>query len=272
MSTIDVSNETAAQAPKTGSVDFKLEVAILPVSDADRAKRFYASLGWRRTPTSRSARASGSCSSRRPARRRSIIFGTGVTPAAPGAGGSLLIAVDDVEAARAELIERGADVSEVFHGRGFSDAGQGREPGPDPQRQSYGSFATFSDPDGNEFLLQEVTSRLPGAGGDGRRHARRAAARDRAAPRPLREGRPGPRLVGLVRGLPRTRASREQPRAGRRRRRPPTWRRRTAWWLPAEVRSHRGAHGPREPPPPAPLARTHDQGPAERRGLTLERL
>ena len=161
MSTIDVTTETATQVAKTGSVDFKLEVAILPVSDADRAKRFYTSLGWREDadfPISEGFRV---LQFTPPGSQGSIIFGTGVTPAAPGAGGSHLIAVDDIDAARAELIERGAD-ADVFHGRGFSDAGQGREPGPDPQRQSYGSFATFSDPGGNEFLLQEVSTRLPG--------------------------------------------------------------------------------------------------------------
>jgi predicted enzyme related to lactoylglutathione lyase len=162
MSTTDVSSDTVVQVPKTGSVDFKLEVAILPVSDADRAKRFYASLGWREDADFRISEGFRVLQFTPPGSQASIIFGTGVTSAAPGAGASHLMAVEDVEAARAELIERGATVSEVFHGRGFSDAGQDREPGPDPQRQSYGSFATFSDPDGNEFLLQEVTTRLPG--------------------------------------------------------------------------------------------------------------
>ena len=157
MSTTDTKTTTANGAPTTKPADLKLEVAILPVSDADRAKRFYTSLGWREDadfPISDGFRV---LQFTPPGSQASIIFGTGVTSAAPGAGGAHLLAVDDIE-----LIERGADVSEVFHGRGFSDAGQGRIPGKAPDGQSYGSFATFSDPDGNAFLLQEVTTRLPG--------------------------------------------------------------------------------------------------------------
>ena len=86
----------------------------------------------------------------------------GVTPEGAKPAGKRLLAVDDIEAARADLIERGADVSDVFHGMAFSADGQGREPGRDPEGQSYSSFASFSDPDGNEWLLQEVTTRLPG--------------------------------------------------------------------------------------------------------------
>ena len=119
----------------------------------------------------------------------------------PGRGGSLLLVVEDIEAARAELIERGVDVAEVFHGRGFSDAGQDRIPGPAPDGQSYASFAAFSDPDGNELLLQEVTYRLPGRVESptsprlptccSRRLSRTAASRPHAAAQ----------LVGLVRGV-----------------------------------------------------------------------
>jgi catechol 2,3-dioxygenase-like lactoylglutathione lyase family enzyme len=162
MSTTDLNTATATQIPETRSLELKLEVVVLPVADADRAKRFYTSLGWREDadfPISEGFRV---LQFTPPGSRASIIFGTGVTPAVPGAAGSLVLAVDDIEAARAELIARGADVSEVFHGRGFSDAGQDRLPGPDPERKSYSSFATFSDPDGNEFLLQEITTRLPG--------------------------------------------------------------------------------------------------------------
>ncbi len=153
---------TATETRETRTRDLKLEVAVLSVSDADRAKQFYASLGWREDadfPISEGFRV---LQFTPPGSQASIIFGTGVTPAAPGSGGSLLLTVDDIEAARAELIERGADVSEIFHGRAFSDAGQGRIPGRAPDGQSYGSYATFSDPDGNDFLLQEVTTRLPG--------------------------------------------------------------------------------------------------------------
>ena len=157
---VNTTNATTDQATK--SADLKLEVVVLAVADADRAKAFYSSLGWREDadfPISEGFRVLQFTPPGSPA---SIIFGTGVTSAAPGSGGSLLLTVDDIDAARAELIERGVEVSEVFHGRGFSDAGQGRIPGRAPDGQSYGSFATFSDPDGNEFLLQEVTSRLPG--------------------------------------------------------------------------------------------------------------
>jgi catechol 2,3-dioxygenase-like lactoylglutathione lyase family enzyme len=156
------STTTTTPARETKAADLKLEVVILSVSDADRAKAFYTSLGWREDadfPISEGFRV---LQFTPPGSQASIIFGTGVTPAAPGSGGSLLLAVDDIEAARAELIERGVEVSETFHGRGFSDAGQDRIPGRAPDGQSYGSFATFSDPDGNEFLLQEVTTRLPG--------------------------------------------------------------------------------------------------------------
>jgi catechol 2,3-dioxygenase-like lactoylglutathione lyase family enzyme len=162
MSTSDMHTETEAQVPATRTPDFKLEVTILPVSDAERAKQFYASLGWRQDADFVLSEDLRVLQFTPPGSQASIIFGTGVTPATPGSGGTLLLTVDDIEAARTELIERGADVSEIFHGRGFSDAGQGRVPGPAPDGESYGSFATFSDPDGNDFLLQEVTTRLPG--------------------------------------------------------------------------------------------------------------
>jgi len=162
MSAIDKSSENGAQGPDTRTVDFKLEVAILPVSDADRAKQFYASLGWREDADFVLSEDSRVLQFTPPGSEASIIFGTGVTAAGAESGGSLLLAVSDIEAARAELVERGVDVSEVFHGQAFSADGRGRKPGPDPDRSSYGSFATFSDPDGNEFLLQELTERLPG--------------------------------------------------------------------------------------------------------------
>jgi catechol 2,3-dioxygenase-like lactoylglutathione lyase family enzyme len=160
MSTIDMSTET--QSPRTGTADLKLEVVIMPVSDAERAKQFYASLGWREDADFVISEDLRILQFTPPGSQASIIFGTGVTSAVPGSTGSLLLAVDDIEAARAELIERGVEVSEVFHGVAFDASGRRRLPGPDPERSSYGSFASFSDPDGNEFLLQEVTSRLPG--------------------------------------------------------------------------------------------------------------
>jgi catechol 2,3-dioxygenase-like lactoylglutathione lyase family enzyme len=159
---IDTSRETTTRVPDTKRVDLKLEVVVVPVTDADRAKRFYGSLGWREDadfPISEDFRV---LQFTPPGSEASILFGTGVTPAGAAPVGKLLLAVDDVEVARAELIERGVDVSEVFHGAAYRADGQGREPGLDPERKSYASFASFRDPDGNEFLLQEITQRLPG--------------------------------------------------------------------------------------------------------------
>jgi catechol 2,3-dioxygenase-like lactoylglutathione lyase family enzyme len=162
MSTTELSTAATTQAPETRSIGMKLEVAILPVSDADRAKQFYASLGWREDADFVFAEDFRVLQFTPPGSQASIIFGTGVATAVAAPAGSLLLAVDDIEAARAELLERGADVSEVFHGEAFSADGRGRQPGPHPDRQSYSSYASFTDPDGNEFLLQEVTERLPG--------------------------------------------------------------------------------------------------------------
>jgi catechol 2,3-dioxygenase-like lactoylglutathione lyase family enzyme len=162
MNTTEKRNETAAQVPATGQIETRLEVVILPVSDAERSKQFYASLGWREDADFVFSEDFRVLQFTPPGSQASIIFGTGVTPAVPGSAGSLLLAVDDLDAARAELIERGVDVSDVFHGTAFSDTSARREPGPDPERRSYSSFASFNDPDGNEWLLQEVTTRLPG--------------------------------------------------------------------------------------------------------------
>jgi catechol 2,3-dioxygenase-like lactoylglutathione lyase family enzyme len=162
MSTTDTSSQTAARPPETGTVDLKLEVVVVPVSDADRAKNFYASLGWREDADFVFTDDFRVLQFTPPGSEASIIFGTGVTPDGAAPVGKLVLAVDDIEAARAELIGRGVDVSEVFHGVAYRADGQGREAGLDPQRKSYSSFATFSDPDGNEFLLQEITERLPG--------------------------------------------------------------------------------------------------------------
>jgi catechol 2,3-dioxygenase-like lactoylglutathione lyase family enzyme len=162
MNTTELDTATATQLPETRSSDLKLEVVILPVSDAERTKQFFASLGWREDADFVFTEDFRVLQYTPPGSEASLIFGTGVTTAVPGSAGSLLLAVDDVQAVRAELIERGVEVSEIFHGVAFSADGEGRVPGPDPERKSYGSYATFSDPDGNEFLLQEVTSRLPG--------------------------------------------------------------------------------------------------------------
>jgi catechol 2,3-dioxygenase-like lactoylglutathione lyase family enzyme len=156
MASTDVSSSTSTQMPEVGTIDMKLEVVTLPVSDVDRAKRFYQSLGWRTdadivggdafrvvqlTPTH------SGCS---------VAFGKGVTTAEAGSARRLLLAVHDIEAARDDLIGRGVEVSEVFHNAA------GPVPGPDPQHRSYQTYASFRDPDGNEWQLQEITTRLPG--------------------------------------------------------------------------------------------------------------
>lgn len=140
-------------------VDMKLEAVVIPVSDVDRAKRFYGGLGWRLDadfPVGDTFRVVQFTPPGSPA---SIHFGTGLTPSAPGAAQGLYLIVSDIEAARAELLVRGANPSEVFH-----RAGPGQPPlsGRDPEGRSYSSFATFKDPDGNGWLLQEITARLPG--------------------------------------------------------------------------------------------------------------
>ena len=162
MSAIDKHTETQVQIPETRTADFKLEVTILPVSDAERSKQFFASLGWREDADFVLSDDLRILQFTPPGSQASIIFGSGVTAAVPGSVGSLLLTVDDLDAASAELVERGVEVSAVFHGAAFTEGGKGRVPGPDPERSTYGSFASFSDPDGNEWLLQEVTSRLPG--------------------------------------------------------------------------------------------------------------
>ncbi|MFC5802043.1 VOC family protein [Streptomyces formicae] len=146
-------------------MDLKLEVVVLPVSDVDRAKAFYEGLGFRMDVDYSGDRGFRVVHLTPPGSQCSILFGNGVTTAAPGSVQGLHLIVDDVVAARAELVERGADMSEVFHDAGgvFHHAGEeGRVSGPEPERESYGSFASFSDPDGNGWVLQEVTTRLPG--------------------------------------------------------------------------------------------------------------
>jgi catechol 2,3-dioxygenase-like lactoylglutathione lyase family enzyme len=165
MSNTQVRSETAIETPRARRVDIKLEVVVIPVSDVDRAKHFYSNLGWRLDadfPTSDQFRV---VQFTPPGSPCSIIFGQGVTSAVPGSAQGLHLIVSDIEAARAELVDRGVEVSELFHDVGgvFHHAGrEGRLSGPHPQRRSYASFASFSDPDGNGWLLQEVTARLPG--------------------------------------------------------------------------------------------------------------
>ena len=156
MTSTDASGSTSAQMPEAGTIDMKLEVVTLPVSDVDRAKRFYQSLGWRLdadiavgdafrvvqlTPTQ------SACS---------VSFGQGVTTGQPGSVQRLILAVDDIDAARADFVSRGIEVSGLFHLAG------GPVPGPDPEGRSYQTYASFSDPDGNGWLLQEIKTRLPG--------------------------------------------------------------------------------------------------------------
>ena len=146
-------------------VDFKLEVVVLPVSDVDRAKDFYKGIGFREDVDFSGPGGFRVVHLTPPGSAASFIIGSGITDAAPGSERGVHLIVDDVVAARAELVAHGVEVSEVFHDAGgvFHHAGTtDRVPGPHPARQSYGSFASFTDPDGNTFVLQEVTTRRPG--------------------------------------------------------------------------------------------------------------
>jgi catechol 2,3-dioxygenase-like lactoylglutathione lyase family enzyme len=158
MCSTQVRSETAIETPRPRGVDMKLEVVVIPVSDVDRAKRFYSDLGWRLDADFIVGHEFRAVQFTPPGSSCSIHFGKGITSAVPGSARGLYLVVSDIEAARAELVDRGAKVSEVFH----RAVGEGPSSGPDPARRSYASYATFSDPDGNEWLLQEVTVRLPG--------------------------------------------------------------------------------------------------------------
>jgi catechol 2,3-dioxygenase-like lactoylglutathione lyase family enzyme len=141
------------------AVDMKLEVVVIPIADVERSKRFYSRLGWRLDGEFVVGDDFHALQFTPPGSPCSIHFGTGVTTAAPGSSSGLYLVVSDIEAAHAALVDRGVEVSEVFH-----RAAPGKPPqsGPDPERRSYSSFATFRDPDGNGWLLQEVTTRFPG--------------------------------------------------------------------------------------------------------------
>jgi catechol 2,3-dioxygenase-like lactoylglutathione lyase family enzyme len=152
----DVSSNTSMKMPEAGTIDMKLEVVTLPVSDIDQAKRFYQSLGWRLDADIAAGDNFRAVQLTPPHSPCSIAFGKGLTTGEPGSVQRLLLAVYDIDTAREDLISRGVEVSEVFHLAG------GRVPGPDPQRRSYQSYASFSDPDGNGWLLQEIKTRLPG--------------------------------------------------------------------------------------------------------------
>jgi predicted enzyme related to lactoylglutathione lyase len=148
-------------------VDLKLEVVVIPVSDVDRAKKFYGKVGWRLDADFRFDNGFRIVQFTPPGSGCSVQFGANITPAAPGSAQSLYLAVSDIAAAHDELVARGVEVSDVFHaatpGAQFQrDGTSGRVSGPAPAHATYGSFATLSDPDGNSWLLQEVTTRLPG--------------------------------------------------------------------------------------------------------------
>src|SRR5262252_7719408 len=154
-------DDAAMETGKAPSVEMKLEVVVIPVSDVDRAKRFYGSLGWRLDADVARGDEFRVVQFTPPGSPCSIHLGIGLTSAAPGSAQNLYLVVSDIAAARAELAAHGADVSEVFH-RSGRDGRVSRVGGPDPERRSYSSYASFSDPDGNSWLLQEVTARLPG--------------------------------------------------------------------------------------------------------------
>jgi catechol 2,3-dioxygenase-like lactoylglutathione lyase family enzyme len=167
VSSTEVSGERAADAPRDGSPDLKLEVVVIPVSDVDRAKEFYGGrLGWRLDVDFPFDNGFRVVQFTPPGSGCSVQFGTNMTSAAPGSAQGLYLIVSGIQAARDDLAARGADVSEVFHagtpGAQFQPDGSGRVSGPAPDHATYSSFATFADPDGNGWLLQEITTRLPG--------------------------------------------------------------------------------------------------------------
>jgi catechol 2,3-dioxygenase-like lactoylglutathione lyase family enzyme len=150
-------------------VDMKLEIVVIPVADIDRAKEFYVKLGWRLDAEFAAGDDFRIMQFTPPGSGCSIIFGKNITNATPGSAQGLYLIVSDIEAARKDLLRRGVEVSEVFHNEGVyvgtNDPyifGRARVSGPDPQHGSYRSFASFSDPDGNGWLFQEITARLPG--------------------------------------------------------------------------------------------------------------
>jgi catechol 2,3-dioxygenase-like lactoylglutathione lyase family enzyme len=169
MSATQTGNEHATDTPTAATVDLKLEVVVIPVSDVDRAKRFYGSLGWRLDADFAFDNGFRVVQFTPPGSGCSVQFGTNITSATPGSAQGIYLIVSEIEAARDELAARGAEISEVFHagttGAQFRrDGTSGRVSGPAPDHASYGSFATFSDPDGNSWLLQEIKTRLPGRG------------------------------------------------------------------------------------------------------------
>ena len=169
MSTIENRASASSGTARDGSVDMKLEVVVIPVSDVDRAKEFYGRLGWRLDAEFASGDDFRVIQFTPPGSGCSVIFGKNVTAAAPGSAQGLYLIVSDIAAACDELRGRGVEVSEVFHSDGVYSGtdqpylfGRVRVTGPDAEHRSYRSFASFQDPDGNGWLFQEVTARLPG--------------------------------------------------------------------------------------------------------------
>ena len=170
MSTTEVRSNNATGNASVAKVDMKFEIVVIPVSDVDRAKEFYGRLGWRLDADFDSGKDFRVIQFTPPGSGCSVIFGKNVTAAAPGSAQGLYLIVSDIEAARDELLGRGVKISEVFHDAAGVYAGTDepylfgrlRVSGPDPDHRSYRSFASFSDPDGNGWLFQEVTTRLPG--------------------------------------------------------------------------------------------------------------
>jgi catechol 2,3-dioxygenase-like lactoylglutathione lyase family enzyme len=158
MSSTPMNSQTAGEGSGAAALPMRFEVTTLPVADVDRAKEFYQRLGWRLdidfnpTPDTRGVQFTP------PGSPASIQFGQGTTTMTPGSMQGMLLVVDDIEAARKELISRGVEVSEIWH----TEPGKGKVAGIDPERRSYFSRAAFADPDGNSWQLQEVTERLPG--------------------------------------------------------------------------------------------------------------
>ena len=151
--------QTASTDPGVGKVDMNLEVHVIPVSDVDRSKQFYERLGWRLDDDAAPLDGLRIVQFTPPGSGTSVDFGEGLTAAAPGSALAGMT-VSDIELAHAELVRRGVDVSDVWHGPPFPP--EARQPGVDPERTSYGSFFSVTDPDGNLWLVQEVTTRLPG--------------------------------------------------------------------------------------------------------------
>ena len=170
MSSTQMHSETATGISGAQSAVMKLEVVVIPVSDVDRSKQFYGGLGWMLDADFAAGDDWRVIQFTPPGSECSVIFGKNVTAAAPGSAQGLYLIVSDIEAARQELLRRGVRVSETFHDAGDVYAGPDepylfgsvRVSGPDPEHRSYRSYASFSDPDGNGWLLQEVTERLPG--------------------------------------------------------------------------------------------------------------